>query len=282
MFCDKCGNKMEVKKSKAIPMLICVIVLLVIVIAVLGVLLIIIKPETKCNETEGGQQAANNTSEVQPSETTKKTNGDTVAADLDLSNVTAKPEDDKERTKKIEFMNAFYKHEKDDKYGKATMLFKNNNDTMIDIDVYINFYKDGQRIGSESGTGYNIKPNHLFVEEITVDFNEEYDSMDITYRASKAKSSFEEISIDSSKIKTNMEDSNILASYEREYDKESTYWAYIIYKKDGKVVYCDQSVDSSTNTTNQANFKFFLYNYKDLEYDSYEVDIYSAYKRVSY
>ena len=284
MFCDKCGNKMEVKKNKLVPILIGVIAFLVIIIGVLAVLLIVNKPKDNCN-CENAGQAANNTNEVTTEETTTASNGtkkDTVAVELDFNNVTAKPEDTNARSSKLEFKNAFYSHDKNSKYGYANLLFMNNNDEMVDTTIYINFYKDGKRIGSESGGAYNIKPNHLFVDDIMVDFNEEYDSFDITYGATKSKSTYDNLTIDSSKINTVDTGDNIIATYDAAYDKESSYWAYILYKKDGKVVFCENAVNSSTNTSDIVSFKFFKNKVKDINYDSYEISIYSASKRVEY
>ena len=270
------------KKSYVLPIVIVVILLLVIIVGVL-ITLLVINTRSSNNIDNPGNQAANNTQEITTESTTKTTSEDTPAVDLDLSNVKAQPDDDKERSKNLEFKNIFYSHEKGSKYGYAYLLFMNNNNEMVDTTIYINFYKDGQRIGSEQGSGYNIKPNHLFVDSISVYFNEEYDSYDITYSANKSKSTYDDLTIDKTKIKTEKKDEYSLEStYPRKYDKESSYWAYILYKKDGKVVFCENSVDSSLNTTDTASFKFFLSRVEGIEYDSYEVDIYSASKRVDY
>lgn len=200
------------------------------------------------------------------------------AKKLDLSNLVAKAEDNTERTNNLKYIN--YALQKKD-YGsdELSLLFENNNDSLTTGTVYLNYYKDGTRIDSSLGSFFNILPNSRFVVSIRPSINEEFDSVDISYKANLKSSSLSPMNVDNSKITVekikNLNLYDIEASYNNDTDKSVSYGFAIIYKKDGKDVGYHTSSQTNIKPGEKAKVKF--YDSLAPVYDSYEVFIQSAY-----
>lgn len=211
---------------------------------------------------------------------TEKTNGNNYANDLDISGITVEAEDSSERTNNIKFLNlALVKKNSTYSNNDITMLFENKNDSLTSGTVYLNYFKDGQRIDSTYGSFSLVYPNSKFVVTLSPRINEEFDSINITYKASLKTSGYSAVSVDNSKIKhervKNLNTYEVDASYTNDFDGVVTYYFAIIYKKDGKEVGYNNSVASKIAKGESGKVTF--YDSSAPEYDSYEVFIQSAY-----
>ena len=200
------------------------------------------------------------------------------AKNLDLSNLVAKAEDNTERTNNLKYIN--YALQKKD-YGSddLSLLFENNNDSLTTGTVYLNYYKDGTRIDSSLGTFSNVLPNSKFVVTIHPKIEEEFDSVDISYKANLKSSYASPVNVDNSKITVekikNLNLYDVEASYNNDTDKSVSYYFAIIYIKDGKDVGYHTSGQFNVKSGEKAKVSF--HDSLAPEYDSYEVFIQSAY-----
>ena len=206
------------------------------------------------------------------------------ASGLDISKATSvKPEDENsDRNKNIKYINATsYKIERSGFYDtEVGILFENNNDSLMSGTVYINYYKDGIRIGSDLGSYSLVTPHSKFIVHIQPSFEEEFDSFDISYNAAMKSSGYKVVPVDNSKISaqkvSNLGSYIINATYTNDSDSEVTYYFGIIYKKNGQDVGYRNSIASDVKKGDTASVKFYdLYAPKD--YDDFEVFIYSSY-----
>ena len=280
MFCNKCGAIIEQPKNKTVPILIAVIVVLVIAVATLAVLLILKNNKNECNTNNNGQAANQETTTTTTEDLFYRSNKNPIKA-IDFKDVKGKPEDEKEASKNIEYVTAFFEQSSTPEYAYAYLVLNNKNTSgMYDITAYINYYKDGQRIGSDQTTSYSVLANQRFVMSISLHYYESYDSIDITYVTNKSKSTYEEIPIDQSKIKINKVSGKIVAQYPEKPTNKTSFWAGIVYYKDGKMVYAHDDTASIYDNEEEAEFTFFPP--KDIPYDNYEINIYSAHKSLDY
>ena len=213
---------------------------------------------------------------------TEKTKGNNYAEDLDISGVTVKAEEDNERTNNIKYINmGLIKPTGSYSKTRLSMLFENNNDSLTSGTVYLNYYKDGTRIDSDLGSFSLILPNSKFVVTIDPNIDEEYDSIDITYKASLKTSGTTQVAVDTSKLKAEKVSSGysseVDVTYTNDTDGKATYYPAIIYKKDGKEVGYHYSIMADVEKGQTGKSRFYDSNAP--EYDSYEVFIQSAYTR---
>ena len=202
-FCTKCGTKVEVqqeaqpKKSNTgliIGLVLGGLVLFIIIIIAIVVAFFLLIPK---NSTKEGDRTT-----TQNVTTAKPFDGDDKKEDkknLDFTNVSFKAEDDNERSKNIELVKA--------NMGKSSLTpvayvaIKNNNSEHVDISIYVNYYKDGQRLGSDMGTMSFIKPGTIATSSIYLSNKDEYDSFDITYKTSKPGTYMKDVEVNDSNFK---------------------------------------------------------------------------------
>lgn len=199
---------------------------------------------------------------------------------IDTTNVVFKPESSSDsRANNIQYIGSYYFAEDNSKYADYRVLMKNNNNELIDVRLYLNFYKNGQRIGSVSAWASNVKAGSEFVADFSLSAREPYDSFDITVSAEKIDSSYYgDFKIDESKVKVVKAERKIVAMYENTSTETFTAYACIKYMKDGKVVFVDKTISSSVDPGLNAEFTFYNFSIpEDVEYDDYKVVIYSAY-----
>ena len=258
-----------------------IIITLAVLVIVLTVLLFMNyskKNDNKCNCTN---TLVNDNSTTTTKSANEKTN---YASGLDISKATSvKVEDENsDRNKNIKFINAFsYKSDRSGFYDtEVGMLFENNNDSLMSGTVYINYYKDGTRIGSDLGSYSLVTPHSKFIVHIQPSFEEEFDSFDVTYNAAMKTSGYTVIPVDNSKITTQKVSVSgsyqINASYTNDSDSEVTYYFGIIYKKGGNDIGYRNTIASNVKKGDTASVKFYD-SFAPKDYDDYEVFIYSSY-----
>ncbi len=280
-FCNMCGQPIqsnynnENNSSKKFLVILCVAILIV---AVIGIIVMLTKKKDNnkpITTTEGistekvstSEQEYNSSGIAKPSHPIVK---------IDTSNPTIIYEDESQRSKNIVFKKLFYM-ERNERYNYAYALLENNNDTMITAKIYINFYKGDQRIGSEQLYAQHIKPHTTFVADGTISFAEEYDRYDISIKGDIVSSVYHDVETEISKIKSDIDDrKNITATYLNETDKVVTYYANIIYYKNGEVVHVYDTISSSINPGDNAKFNFYATTQDGIDYDNYVVNIQSA------
>ena len=297
MFCKFCGNKLNEgsticpscgqdnvenqnnieppKKNNSKKILIVVIVLGLILISTAIIVVFLLMKEKK----KGEAAPAAGTTTVDTSIITTSNmwdfDLDSNAVSIDFSNPTIKPEYDDKRTNNLEVLNKFYLDKKDSPFNEISLVMNNNNDEMVEVTAYINFYQKGARTGYGIGNAQYVKPHHKFVVPISWSYHTDYDFYTITYRAVKTKSIYTEIPIDDTTLKGNVIESYGVTTIEVDYPVEMkenrTLYAYIIYKKDGKEVYAQDSIGVSSF----GRFTFHPSNY-NIDFDDYELGVSAA------
>lgn len=265
-FCNMCGT--QIKNNNNNNKLIITAVISIIFIALIAIILSNMDKPTKTID--------NTTTKAESFDNTTTTTQAGKLAEIDTSNVIVTYEDDKPRSKNISF-DGLYFSTRTDTSKDAYILLTNNNDEMVGVDVYINFYKGDQRIGSDRLYAQFIKPHSQFVASGSLYFNEDYDKYDVSIKGNIATSSYHDVEVDQSKIKVEEDDRTIEATYTNDTDKTVTYYAYLKLYKDDKVVYVTNTISSEVAPNGIADFKFYHYILDNFEYDKYEIKIQSAY-----
>ena len=279
-FCNSCGNQIEPpKKSNKVGVIIIVIILLALVGTGIGFVSYNMLKSDNTSETKKESSKSDSKNKKEETDVKKEKSAPDT---LDLSSITEiKPDNNEtDRNSKFQLLNAFYKKD-DTKYGHALFLIKNNNTEVLDVTVYLNIYKDDVRINSFTWSQSNAKANTELVASMTMDSIEKYDRMDLTVKTKKASSYYidypikiEDLVIDK---KTEYSITTITASYKNPLQKELVIYGGCKYLKDGKVVFAYNTI-ATPNPGETGELKFFGTSLpKDLEYDDYEVFIYSAY-----
>ena len=110
--------------------------------------------------------------------------------------------------------------------------------------------------------------------DISVDYADEYDSVDITYTSQKGKSVYTDLDISKDLFvfeeKSLYSSKKLLYNYDVDDKDSKVLYAYLIYYKDGKEVFAENAIYMS------GGFTFFPSNY-NVDYDDLEFDVYSAY-----
>jgi len=264
------------KKSKSLVIKVVVVVLLLLIIV--GLVIVLLLPKKNNKNNDNNLYNKNNVST-----TTKAKNTDFSKIDESF----LKPERESKRNNSIKFIDSFaYETDSYTSENKVTLLLKNVSEEIIDVDVYLNFYKDGLRIKSSySGYAYNVKPSSNFVIEFSRKIDEEFDDFDFSYRISKSKSNHINVDVDKSKIIIEKDQGSysdtVIFKYLNDTANEMTYSVCMIYKKDGKIVFADDGYDFEVKPSETAEIKFYKVSRpKDLEYDDYEFDVFSSYYKV--
>ena len=299
-YCDKCGTEVgapiappPVEPKKGPNKIIIIAVLCAIIVALITTIAIVMV--TKDSDSSDDTKTSTKKEKDKPVEPVNPDGPiDPVTPDqpdqpdqpeqaqlpkIDTSNVVFKPESSTDsRANNIQYLGSYYFAEDNAKYADYRVLLKNNNE-LIDVRLYLNFYKNGQRIGSVSAWASNVKAGSEFVADFSLSAREPYDSFDITVSAEKVDSSYYgDFKIDESKVKVVKAERKIVAMYENTSTETFTAYACIKYMKDGKVVFVDKTISSSVAPGLNAEFTFYNFSIpEDVEYDDYKVVIYSAY-----
>ena len=263
---------MEEKKKLSKTTIYRISVIICLLMVIFALVFILFKDNSKNNDIKKGSV----TTESTTTSSTTQTPGTAVMIDVDK--VGYKVEDDTERTSKVEVLNKFYYHRDNSKYSSFKVVGKNNNDHYINVTFYLNFYKNGQRVNSELGSAVNVKANKKFVVDISVDYADEYDSVDISCTTQKGKSVYTDLDISKDLFvfeeKSLYSSKNIYYNYDVEDKDNKVLYAYLIYRKDGKEVFAENAIYMN------GGFKFFPSSY-NVDYDDLEFDVYSAYLKSS-
>lgn len=232
--------------------------------------------EPKNDETKALEPKEEKTEEK--NEENKSTdNENAIAPNLDLSNIDVHYEDDNdERSKNIEFIKAFYNYS-GKKYSYAKVLLKNNNSEMVNVTVYLNYYKDGVRIGSFQQTQSNVKANREFIVSITATPIEEFDSIDMSISAKVANTYYIDVPVSKKELTINELSNYLQVLYTNNTDKKvSIYIGCKYYNKDELVYVYDGFIDVQPKASDEGKF-YDSSLPSDLEYDKRDVFIYAAY-----
>ena len=257
-----------------------VIIVLVLLVIILICLLVLSYTKTDNSNCKCGDIKTHENEVTTTKDSSEKVN---YAEGLDISKATGfRPEDENsERNKNIKFINATsYTTESSINKTNVGFLFENNNDSLMSGTVYINYYKDGTRIGSDIGSYSLVTPHSKFTVHINPSFEEEFDSFDVSYTAAMKTTGYKNIPVDNSKINTqkvkDYTSYNIIATYTNDSDSKVTYYFGVIYKKDGKDVGYRDTIASNVEKGDTASAKFYD-SFAPKDYDDYEVFIYSSY-----
>ena len=292
-FCNKCGNQLSSgvqpvnNQSPNNNKMIIIIIILTIALVLLGITFVTILPKKRgpIDNNTTTNNISDTTSSVQSlDDTTTVASTDKVnyASDIDLSNVSIKSESSNSRVDNVKVID--YKSYKTEKsYTPTTklgILFENNNDYMISGSVYVNYYKNGTRIGSNLGSYSLVLPHNKFIVDMELKQYEEFDSVDITYNTAMKTTGYKAIKVDNSKIEKkrmqNYNTNDMYATYLNADEDKVTYYAGFIFKKDGKAVGYRSTIHSDVKKGDTATFKM-LESFAPNDFDDFEVFIQSAY-----
>ena len=281
-FCNSCGNPIDVSK-KSNNKLIIIVVGIILLLAIGTTVAIVVHNSFKSDETrETKKDSSSLDKKDKEKDNEVKKEEKSAPETLDLSSIKEiKPDNNEtDRNSKFQFLNAFYKKD-ETKFGHVSFLLKNNNTEVLDVTVYLNIYKDEVRINSFSWTQSNLKANSEFVADMTFDYVEEYDNMDLTVKTKKASSYYIDYQIKKEDLQINKITeygiSTITALYKNPLQKELVIYGGCKYLKEGKVVFASNSIMTlKQGETGDLNF-FDSSMPKGIEYDNYEIMIYSAY-----
>lgn len=256
MICKKCGNKIEdnqkfcnqcgeavteeqpKKKSNVgiiIGIIAAILLLSIIAIAIIVVILIFV--------VRGGSEEPTSTTTTVTTTTASTLDDDKnkKVKDIDFTNISFRPEDNDDESKNIEFVKAYMNYtssETASRYAYVGVI--NKNDKNVDIAVYINYYKDGVRIGSDYTHKSFIKPNVISSLEISLSPKDEYDKVDITYQTSPADTYMVDVPVNSNNYKKLNEDSKtekIFGEFTNNTKKDIYGYATCIRYKNNEIVY---------------------------------------------
>ncbi len=294
-FCNACGSPVQptapvqpTPSNGGSNNVIKIVVLAVLGLVVLVLLVIAILPSKKSEEKTTTTATAlkevdNNTTEHKTTvKLTTNANGDTNYADgIDYSNIKSKPDDTSSNSQNIEVLGINYN-------AKASyplqILMKNNNNYQASGSVYLNYYKDGKRIKSSLGSFSLVSPGSKFVVTIRPRIDEPFDSVDITYYASRRNTSYEQINIKDSDATCNVINDyskKIECTFTHNLNTKGVYYMGIIYKKNGKEVGYDSTISISNTEKKGDKGKITFYSSNAPEdYDDYEVFFQTAYIKV--
>lgn len=287
MFCRFCGTKLEENNNKCnscgnindysphnlkqtkIAIISSIIVL--IITAIVMMILLQINYEKHKNEkiTDTGGVA---TSEITTSNKYDLEINEDATIIKDFDSIEVKNEDNTKRSQNIEVLEKAYYTNNGSHYNEAILVMRNNNEDMVDVTVYLNFYQGDKRVSSELNTASFVKPGSKFVIDISQRYHSEYDKVDITFKTVKTKSIYTDIPVNESEINSReVKDAygnKIYVEYPFEVDDHHTSYAYIIFRKDGKMVYAHSMIRD--NVIPEVSYYPSTYN---VEYDSFEVGV---------
>ena len=281
-FCNMCGTPVTPNQSGGNKKTVQIVVIgaLVLVVIILGVIAIL--PSGNKNLKDDKTTTTVDSKTLNESTTTTTTTSKSINIDnIDINNLRVAPDDNTTKTQKIEFINAIYN--KNASSNKLQLLFKNNNDFLASGTVYLNYYQNGTRIGSNSDGFSLVNPGSRFIVTINPQFNEPYDSIDVTYSAYNKVVSYVQIPLNTSEI--NIRETKeyngptlIECTFTHNLDKKATYYLGIIYKKNGKDVGYASAINSETvEKKGETGIVKFRPNLTGLEdYDEYEVFVQSS------
>lgn len=292
-FCTNCGEpvtatpevkKEEPKKSNLgliIGIGVAGVILLIIAIIVVIVIALLFVGKTVTDITE------TTTIIGVPETTTTAKNfdddkGDKKVKELDFSNVTFKAEDDHEESKNIEYVTAFMNtvsYEGASRYAYVGVI--NKNSTNVDIWVYINYYKDGVRIGSDDAITSFVKPNVLTVVDVDLAPKDEYDSFDITVKTSVADSYMVDVPVTDKnfkKVNTDSKTEKTFGKFTNDSKNEVYGYASCVRYKDDKIVYLQRGYIGTVKVGKTADCTCYKTDIpSDLDYNKTECIPFNVY-----
>ena len=293
-FCNICGTPVTPNQSGGSNNVVKIVVIgvLVLVVIVLGVIAILpsgkkeLKDDTTTTTNVNSKALNEQTTTTTTESTTKPVNNSGSTTEIDVNNLKVLPEDDAAQTKKIEFISAVYN--KDLKTDQLQLVFKNNNDYLASGSIYLNYYQNGTRIGSSTDLFSMVNPGSRFVVKLSHKISEPFDSIDVTYKAYRKTASYVQVPLNASDVKIKEErayptQNNIPTELECTFthtlDKKATYYLGIIYKKDGKDVGYERSINqkSPEKRGDIGTIKFYPAINGPKDFDDYEVFVQSAY-----
>lgn len=267
-FCPNCGNKITNNSSKIVLIILLIVLLLGLVITgiILSPKLIDNKPKTK----EIKQEIK--TSKVKD---VLDENKYYYVADIDPKNIKVKNEDD--LSKNIKIIKKIYKE------NHLYILAKNNNGIPIMPTIYLNFYdKNNDRVDRSLDLGNAVDKDKYFLIDLWVRSEEDFVSYDISISCNKLKSYQHVIDEDKSLLNVNETEDSIELTYKNTTNKELQVNATVIYYKNNKIYYFDDTVlFIDPNEEEKGTVGFYQlpkYSYeKPKDFDKYEIVITSVY-----
>ena len=209
--------------------IIIVIIALILIGAIVAVVIFLTKgkdeKEDKTTTTSETAQILDKTKAAIPSE-------------IDFSNIEFKMEDDSDRSKNVEFL-GIYSVEPDPQKGKAFVGFKHTNSEPIDVTIYLNYYMDGVRIGSDQETFTFVKPGIEAFSFIYLRAEDAFNKVDLTYKTRPSGTYHVDVPYKESELLISKDEhyKNYIIKYKNSNDKKITGYGSCLYYKSGKLVY---------------------------------------------
>ena len=253
-FCNQCGepvvesNEVKVettenkKTSKSFGILfIGVAVALVSILLILGIIVIvaILLMVRKGDNDDKTTTTSTTTTEITTATLDDDKNKKVLP--IDFTNISFKPEDNDDESNNIEFVKGYMnvvKSETATRYAYIGLINKNSEN--LDITVYINYYKDGVRIGSDYAIKSFIKPNVITVVEVTLQPKDEYDKVDITYTTNPGAAYMKDVPVTSknyTKINENKKKALNYGQFTNDSKKKIYGYASCVRYKNNEIVF---------------------------------------------
>ena len=274
-FCTKCGEKVEVPKNKNIGLIIgigCGVLLVVGVIIVIVAIVAFSLLRVSSNKKIETVTTTTTQQYVDPVE--KK------MPELDLSNVQTKLEDNRDETKTIEFVGAYANNASVYK-NHVNVAYINKNDYHVNVWIYINYYKDGVRIGSNESINNHIGPNVLACSEISLSEQEPFDSFDISFKTSESNTYYRDVEVNDSTYVRKNQDEKKADSYGvfTNPTKKNLYgYASCARYKGNDLVFVQNGYLGTVNPSSKADCQCYSSGVpENVEYDRTECNIYNVY-----
>ncbi|MBR6073554.1 MAG: zinc ribbon domain-containing protein [Bacilli bacterium] len=292
-FCNKCGEAVtaqnaaqpqttEPKKSN-IGLIIGIVLgllllLIIVIIAIIVVALLFFRNDKKQSTVTTTTGEVTTTTAASMDDDKKEGK----VKELDFTNVSFKPEDNNEETKNIEFVSGFMGKEGyqgASRYAYIGVI--NKNKTNQDIWIYINYYKDGTRIGSDSAITSFVKPNVLTVIDVNLKPKDEYDKFDITVKTTPGDSYMVDVPVTDKNFKAINTDKKKADSYGTfTNDSKNKVYGYAACAryKDDKLVYLHRGYLGEVEVGKKKECTCYEVDLPEgLEYNKTECSLYNVY-----
>ena len=276
-FCNKCGTpvlqsndvKVEKKKSK----LVLVIVLFVVFLALgLGIGFFVGKKSVKQNKCTSEPAELKKEDKEEEKEEKSDSSWDNKKHDvLDVSKIKTSGED--ELGKNIEILEMSYKESGNYLY----ILAKNNNTIDVDYTFYLNYLDSkGTRVDRGLTMGY-VGAGKTFVTRIYNSTSDDFSGVSVSVTGKAFKSYYHLVDVEN-KLDIVDSDKGVVVSFKNETKNNVSIYLSIVYYKDNKIVYFEDSTISTVKPGLTENTTFSIYNLPGYSYDKVSKDLYDKYE----
>ena len=275
------GAQEQPKKNNIVPIII--IIAVVFILFVVGIIIAIVAFFT-VNKSSSSETTTTITTTTEETTTASSMDNDKKEYQvdvnkLDLTNISFKAEDDNPISNTVQLLKVYPSTSTS---PELHITLNHTNSEPIDCTVYVNYYKDGVRIGSDYTIQDHIKPNKIALFDIRITVKEEFDSFDITYKTRKGDSERIDFVVNDKNYKAldvskKSDKTNVGELTNNSNDKVYIEAACLRYKGN-ELVYVHQGFAFLDKPGEIADCKCYESNVpKNIEYDRTEFQVFSAY-----